>query len=220
VRPKSNYDITHIMSRWANVLIGCVAALTAIVLIVDAIVSLKSGTYLNLGSGVWLALARDTHDGVFYRPLWSGAEYGGTRYFPILFVATAALMRAGIAAVPAGVTVSMAGLVLLAVAVAILLKRRMPSDARSREQSKAPFPASSVQRWPAAPEVEDAQCHQSDRQDGKRTDVREKGERRQQEQPCRCPSCALKPSMPQPWSTAPPLHEMHSSGWRYRRVRT
>jgi hypothetical protein len=32
---KSNYDITHIMSRWANVLIGCVAALTAIVLIVD-----------------------------------------------------------------------------------------------------------------------------------------------------------------------------------------
>jgi hypothetical protein len=111
------------MSSWTDRLIVCAAGLTAIVLAADAIVSIASGVYLNLGSGVWLALARDARDGVFYRPLWSGAEYGGTRYFPILFVATAALMRAGIAAVPAGVTVSMAGLVLLAVAVAILLKR-------------------------------------------------------------------------------------------------
>jgi len=111
------------MSRWANVLIGGVAALTATVLVIDTIVSLGSGMYLNLGSGVWLALARDLHDGVFYRPLWNGSDYGGTRYFPMLFGLTAGLMRLGVNAVAAGVTVSIAGLVMLAAAVTMLLKR-------------------------------------------------------------------------------------------------
>ena len=97
--------------------------LTAVVLVVDSIVSVASGAYLNLGTGVWLALARDTYDGVFYRPLWNGAEYGGTRYFPMLFLLIAALMRAGMAAIPAGLTVSLVGLIMLAAAVAILLKR-------------------------------------------------------------------------------------------------
>ena len=111
------------MSRWAERLIACVAALTAIVLVADAATSIASGAYLNLGSGVWLGLARDTHDGIFYRPLWNGAEYGGTRYFPMLFVLTAGLMRTGVAAIPAGVTVSMIGLVGMAAAVAMFLKR-------------------------------------------------------------------------------------------------
>ena len=110
-------------TRLTNAVIACTVGLTAIVLVVDAIVSLASGAYLNLGSGVWLALARDTSEGVFYRPLWNGAEYGGTRYFPMLFVPIAGLMRAGMAAVPAGVTVSMLGLGGLAAAVAILLSR-------------------------------------------------------------------------------------------------
>jgi hypothetical protein len=111
------------MSRWTNVVVVAMVGLTAVVLALDTIVSVASGAYLNLGTGVWLALARDTSDGVFYRPLWNGAEYGGTRYFPMLFVSIAALMRAGIAAVPAGLTVSILGLVLLAAAVAVLLKR-------------------------------------------------------------------------------------------------
>jgi hypothetical protein len=110
-------------TRLTNAMIACTVGLTAIVLVVDAIVSLASGAYLNLGSGVWLALARDTYEGVFYRPLWNGAEYGGTRYFPMLFVPIAGLMRAGMAAVPAGVTVSMLGLGGLAAAVATLLSR-------------------------------------------------------------------------------------------------
>ena len=97
------------MSRWMNPLILGAVALTVVVLIADAIVSLRSGAYLNLGSGVWLALARDTSNGIFYRPLWNGAEYGGTRYFPMLFVSIAALMRLGMAAVSAGLTVSMLG---------------------------------------------------------------------------------------------------------------
>ena len=111
------------MNRWTDRLIVCVAALTLIVLAADAVISIASDIHLNLQSGVWLALARDTQHGVFYRPLWDGAEYGGTRYFPMLFVLTAALMRLGIDAVPAGVTVSILGLAAMSVAVAIFLKR-------------------------------------------------------------------------------------------------
>jgi hypothetical protein len=111
------------MTRWADRLIVCIAALTAIVLVADSIVSIASGLYLNLGSGVWLALARDTYDGIFYRPLWNGAEYGGTRYFPMLFVLTAGLMRMGLEVVPAGLVVSMIGLVAMAAAVALFLHR-------------------------------------------------------------------------------------------------
>jgi hypothetical protein len=104
-------------------LILCVVLLTAAVLAADAVVSISSGFYLNFSSGVWLALARDTYDGLFYRPLWNGAEYGGTRYFPMLFVAIAALMRAGVPPVAAAVTVSMLGLAALVTAVFVLLKR-------------------------------------------------------------------------------------------------
>jgi len=111
------------MSRWTHLLIVCVVLLTAGVLVADAVVSIASGLYLNFSSGVWLALARDAYDGVLYRPLWNGVEYGGTRYFPMLFVAIAGLMRAGVSPVTAGVTVSMLGLAAMVAAVFVLLKR-------------------------------------------------------------------------------------------------
>lgn len=111
------------MTRWSKPFIVCAVVLTAAVLIADAIVSIASGVYLNFASGVWLALARDTSDGVFYRPLWNGVEYGGTRYFPMLFVATAVLMRAGLPIVTAGVTVNMLGLAAMAVGTFVLLRR-------------------------------------------------------------------------------------------------
>ncbi len=111
------------MSRWTRLLIVCVVLLTAGVLAADAVVSIASGLYLNFSSGVWLALARDAYDGVLYRPLWNGVEYGGTRYFPMLFVAIAALMRVGVPPVVAGVTVSMLGLAAMVAAVFVLLKR-------------------------------------------------------------------------------------------------
>src|SRR5207244_1781916 len=98
----SKYDITRMLSRWTRPLIPSVVLLTAAVLAADAVVSISSHLYLNFSSGVWLALARDTYDGVLYRPLWNGVEYGGTRYFPMLFVATAGLMRAGVSPVAAG----------------------------------------------------------------------------------------------------------------------
>jgi len=103
--------------------IDVTVALTIAVLAVDAALSLFSGAYLNLGSGVWLSLARDIADGIFYRPLWDGVEYGGTRYFPMLPLAIAGLHGAGLPLVAAGLWASMAGLVALAVAVFFLLRR-------------------------------------------------------------------------------------------------
>ena len=111
------------MSRWMRLLTVCAVLLTAVVLAADAAVSIASGLYVNFSSGVWLALARDLYDGVFYRPLWNGVEYGGTRYFPMLFIAIAALMRAGVPPVAAGVTVSMVGLAAMVAAAVVLLKR-------------------------------------------------------------------------------------------------
>jgi hypothetical protein len=98
-------------------------ALTALVLLADSIVSLWTGLYLNLGGGVWLALARDLQDGIFYRPIWNGMEYGGTRYFPMLFVPIGALMRLGLPAVPAGLVVSLAGMMAMGASVVWLLAR-------------------------------------------------------------------------------------------------
>ncbi len=109
--------------RRADLAIDAAVALTVGVLAVDAAISLSSGADLNLGSGVWLALAGDIVDGVFYRPLWNGQEYGGTRYFPMLPLATAGLTRAGLPIVAAGLWVSMIGLIALAAAVFILLRR-------------------------------------------------------------------------------------------------
>lgn len=114
---------TEPVSRRATLTITAAVVLTAVVLVVDAIVSLASQAYLNLGSGVWLALAYDTVADVFYRPLWDGHAYGGTRYFPLLPVITALLAGLGIPIVPAGLAVSMAGLVALAGAVLFLLRR-------------------------------------------------------------------------------------------------
>jgi hypothetical protein len=111
------------VSLWTRPLILCAVLLTAAVLAADAVVSIASGVYLNFSSGVWLALAHDTAGGVLYRPLWNGVEYGGTRYFPMLFVAIAALMRAGVPPVAAAVTVSMLGLAAMIAAVFVLLKR-------------------------------------------------------------------------------------------------
>lgn len=109
--------------RPATVLAAILLGLTITLLAVDAFVSLWSGAYLNLGSGVWLALAADLRDGTFYRPVWDGTEYGGTRYFPVLFALVAGLMALGVPADAAGHLVSVGGLAALTGAVAAFLSR-------------------------------------------------------------------------------------------------
>jgi len=75
--------------------------------------AMASASYVNAVTGVWLALAKDLTEGVFYRAIVSEAGYGGTRYFPLFFVSIATLMRAGIGPLAAGFTISLVAAALL-----------------------------------------------------------------------------------------------------------
>jgi hypothetical protein len=73
-----------------------------------------TGIYLNLVSGIWLALGRDLAAGLFYRDLISDVGYGGTRYFPLFFLPIGALIRGGVPPLAAGWMVSGLAAVVLA----------------------------------------------------------------------------------------------------------
>lgn len=102
------------MIRFVRVAPIAGAALASIILLVQSWVALTSGYDVNLVSGVWLTLALDARDGLFYRALVQSGEYGGTRYFPLLFLLITGWMRAGISAIPAGQLASVLGGAVLA----------------------------------------------------------------------------------------------------------
>lgn len=107
----------------ARALVAGSAALAVSVMLVKGAVVLSSGYELNHVSGVWLALAGDAEAGLFYRGLSSAGEYGGTRYFPLLFALVAAAMKLGLAPVTAGQIVSVAAAACLAAGAFAFLKR-------------------------------------------------------------------------------------------------
>jgi hypothetical protein len=94
-----------------------------IVFLIHAWYAIRSGYYISHVTGVWLALASDWRDGVFYRPLVGEHGYGGTRYFPLYFVLTGLLMRAGVTAISAAVVVMVASLGALVGGLLLVLRR-------------------------------------------------------------------------------------------------
>jgi hypothetical protein len=102
-------------------LAGAAATLAMCVLAAHAWFSVTAGYDVNLVSGVWLALARDLRDGLFYRDLIGPEGYGGTRYFPLFFALIAALMRVGLAPVAAGHAASLIGAAVLLTGASALL---------------------------------------------------------------------------------------------------
>jgi len=75
-------------------LIGCVA-LIVLIAGMRAWVCWGNDAWLNHPAGVLISMASDLKAGVFYRPIYGPAGYGGTRYFPLYFVLQAALMKLG-----------------------------------------------------------------------------------------------------------------------------
>lgn len=65
-------------------------------------IAIPRGSHLTHEAGVWTGLAMDLRDGLFYRPVFSDAGYGGTRYSPLHMLLHSALMHAGLAPIPAG----------------------------------------------------------------------------------------------------------------------
>lgn len=84
------------------------AAVTVFGTLITVGATLAGTGRLNHVSGVWITLAVDLTDGVFYRPLFGPQGYGGTRFFPLHFLLHAGLIRAGFAAVVAGYVVTFA----------------------------------------------------------------------------------------------------------------
>src|SRR5207244_895752 len=66
------------------------------------VMTATTGAMLGSGAGAFLALAIDLTHGIFYRPLVDETGIGGTRYFPLVFVLNALLIRLGLNPVAAG----------------------------------------------------------------------------------------------------------------------
>jgi hypothetical protein len=100
------------------------ASLTAIFLLTIAgiWITWHNDSQLSCPSGVWLALAADLKSGVFYRPLFGPLGYGGTRYFPLLFVMEAGLTLAGLSARVAGHIIELLSMITLLGGVYVLLR--------------------------------------------------------------------------------------------------
>jgi hypothetical protein len=110
------------VSRWVQAAPITGAAVACVLLLFHAWLALGNGQGVNHVSGVWLTLARDAREGVFYRALTSSGEYGGTRYFPLLFLLIAAFMRAGASPVIAGQIASLIGAAVLVTGASALLR--------------------------------------------------------------------------------------------------
>jgi hypothetical protein len=110
--------------RRGNLLLLFAAAALAVTTAARLPASWASGNALNHVSGAWMALAEDLAHGLLYRPLLDPAVgYGGTRWFPLAFVAHAGLRVAGLDLVTAGYALSLAVGLLTVVAAYALLRR-------------------------------------------------------------------------------------------------
>lgn len=103
--------------------------LCATVTLVVVVAAIRAGVcwwndrYLTPTNGVWLALATDLKNGLFYRPLLGPVGYGGTRYFPLFFVLYALLLKLGVPVLLSGYLLSAAAIVLLLVGTYCLTRR-------------------------------------------------------------------------------------------------
>lgn len=111
--------------RWRGLRI--LLAVSTIPIVVVTIVRIhhcwSNDAYIDHASGVWIALANDLCHGVFYRPLSGPLGYGGTRYFPLVFVIEAGLMKLGGDPIVMGHLLSLAATLALMAGVYVLLRR-------------------------------------------------------------------------------------------------
>ena len=125
--------------------------LCATVVLIVVVAAIRAGVcwgntrYLTPTNGVWLALATDLKDGLFYRPLLGPVGYGGTRYFPLFFVLYALLLKLGVPVLQSGYLLSAAGLVLLLVGTYRLTRRLGAESWLSACSAGAVLAAGSVQ---------------------------------------------------------------------------
>lgn len=108
------------ITQW--VLLAALLVLLALVL-VNSFYYWRNHYEINQVSGVWIGMALDLKEGVFYRPLLSERGYGGTRYFPLYMVLYTLLLRLGAPLLSAGMALSAAGALLTGAGMFFCLRR-------------------------------------------------------------------------------------------------
>jgi len=74
-------------------------------------------------SGVWVSLAYDFSEGIFYRPLASEDGYGGTRYMPFFFVIHGYLIRLFNDPLTTGVCLILGSSLLLGIGICMVMRQ-------------------------------------------------------------------------------------------------
>src|SRR5271165_1712145 len=97
----------------ARTLLIASVAVIVVIAVVRASYSWATDAWVNHPAGVLIAMAADLKAGVFYRPLFGPAGYGGTRYFPLYFVLHALLMKMGLPVLLSAYLLSAAAMVSL-----------------------------------------------------------------------------------------------------------
>jgi len=90
------------MGKHAWLFLWTAALLLLTVMVACTAVMVPLNGMLNHVSGVWIALAMDLSDGVFYRPILGEQGYGGVRYMPLHFVLHGGLIALGMSPVHSG----------------------------------------------------------------------------------------------------------------------
>ena len=80
-------------------------------------------SHLGYAEGIWLGLAVDASHGVLYRPLDGPQGIGGSRYFPLYYLAVAAGITAGLTPIVAGYLTTAVSVGVLLTGIYLLLRR-------------------------------------------------------------------------------------------------
>ena len=93
-----------------------------VVTVVRAWIWWENSAGISFASGVMITMAADLKVGVFYRPLFDSAGYGGTRYFPLYFCLHAVLLKLGMPVLLSAYLLSTAAIVGLTLGTFRLLR--------------------------------------------------------------------------------------------------
>jgi len=110
------------IGRGPRLFLFFVVALIILIAVVRASYCWATDAWVNHPAGVLIAMAADLKAGVFYRPLFGPAGYGGTRYFPLYFVLHAVLMKMGLPVLLSAYLLSALAMVSLLAGVFYLLR--------------------------------------------------------------------------------------------------
>lgn len=114
----------YALPKPAKLLLCAAVSLLLLVTIARVYYAWRFDVELKLPPGVWIALASDVKDGIFYSPLYSEQYgYGGTRYFPLFFTVHGLIMKLGGEPRTTGYAISAASVLMLLGGVFVLLRK-------------------------------------------------------------------------------------------------